>query len=83
MLAALLDFQLKPSRRTICLSPDVFTQYRAKFGATYPMEMPQVAFDKTRERALIRYSFGWRGGTLLATRKDGAWELKMLTTWIT
>ena len=69
--------------RAICLAPQAFDRYRAKFGVTYPMEMAEIAFDPNKERALIRYSFRWRGGTLLATWKNGAWELKLLTSWIT
>jgi hypothetical protein len=69
--------------RMVSLSPAMLTKYRAKFGATYPMRFPDIAFDRTRQRALILYSFGWSGGSMVAEWKDGKWELRQLSSWIT
>jgi len=69
--------------RAIVLPPEALERYRAKFGVTYPIASPEIAFDPTRQRALIHYSSGWQGGSLLAERKDGSWTIKVLSAWIT
>jgi hypothetical protein len=69
--------------RALTLSHAVLEEYKRKFGATYPMALPDVAFDQDRQRALIRYDFGWRGGSLLAERKDGRWMITPRGSWIT
>jgi tetratricopeptide (TPR) repeat protein len=69
--------------RAIGLPPAALAAYRRKFGATYPMALPDIAFDQDRRRALIRYNFGWRGGSLLAERKDGRWVITPRVSWIT
>jgi tetratricopeptide (TPR) repeat protein len=68
--------------RAVMLPPAVLEQYWQKFGATYPMALPDIAFDQGRQRALIRYDFGWRGGSLLAERKDGRWTITPRGSWI-
>jgi hypothetical protein len=69
--------------RSILLPPPMLAQYRKKFGATYPMELPDIAFDRDRQRALVRFSFHWRGGSLLAELKDGHWVITSRSMWIT
>ena len=68
--------------RAVMFPPAVLEQYWQKFGATYPMALPDIAFDQGRQRALIRYDFGWRGGSLLAERKDGRWTITPRGSWI-
>jgi len=69
--------------RTICLSSELMKRYRVKFGATYPMEMPDIAYDRDRQRVLISYSLGWRGGVLVAVWKDGDLSIEEIVSWIT
>ena len=61
--------------RAVVLPPAILEEYKRKFGATFPMALPDIAFDQDRQRALIRYNFGWRGGSLLAERKNGRWTI--------
>ena len=68
--------------RAIVLPPAILEAYTRKFGATYAMALPHVAFDRDRQRALIRYDFGWRGGSLLAERKNGRWTITPRGSWI-
>ena len=69
--------------RAVVLPPAILDAYRRKFGATYPMALPDVAFDQDRQRALIRYDFGWRGGSLLAEKKDVRWTITPRGSWVT
>jgi len=69
--------------RAIALSPRLWEAYNRKFGATFPMSLPDMAFDRDHHRALIRYNFGWRGGSLLAQKKDGCWTMSPRGNWIT
>jgi len=69
--------------RAIALSRRSWDAYQRKFGATFPMSFPDIAFDGEHRRALIRYDFGWRGGSLLAQLKDGRWTMTPLGGWIT
>jgi hypothetical protein len=69
--------------RAVVLPPATLEKYIRKFGATYPMQLPDIAFDHDRQRALVRYNFGWRGGSLLAERKDGRWTITERGGWIT
>ncbi len=69
--------------RAIAFSPRLFELYRQKFGATFPVDFPDIAFDRDRRRALIRYDFGWRGGSLIAEKKDGTWRITVRERWIT
>lgn len=64
------------------LPPAAMELYRKKFGATYPMEMPDIAFDETHQRALVRYNFSWRGGSFLAERRDGHWVITTRGGWV-
>ena len=69
--------------RAIALSPSLWDAYKQKFGATFPMSLPDIAFDQDHQRALIRYNFGWRGGSILAQKKDGRWTITPRGSWIT
>jgi tetratricopeptide (TPR) repeat protein len=69
--------------RAVVLPPAVLEEYVGKFGATYPMALPDIAFDTDRQRALIRYDFGWSGGSLLAVRTNGHWTITPRGSWIT
>jgi tetratricopeptide (TPR) repeat protein len=69
--------------RAIVLPPALLAAYGEKFGATYWMELADIAFDEQRQRALIRYDFRWRGGSLLAERKNGRWVVTPRSSWIT
>jgi tetratricopeptide (TPR) repeat protein len=68
--------------RAVGLTPASLEAYRRKFGATYPMTMPDVAFDQARQRVFVRYDFGWRGGSFLAERRDGRWTITPRGSWI-
>ena len=68
--------------RAVVLPPAILEEYSRKFGATYPMALPDIAFDQDRQRALIRYNFGWRGGSLLAEWKNGRWTITPRGSWI-
>lgn len=71
--------------RAVAFPPAALEEYRRKFGATYPMALPDIAFDRDGQRALIRYNFRWRGGSLLAVRKKGRWTIdsRRMSMWIT
>jgi tetratricopeptide (TPR) repeat protein len=69
--------------RAIALPPRLWKTYQLKFGATFPMSLPDIAFDLDHQRALVRYDFGWRGGSFLAVKKDGRWTLTPRGGWIT
>lgn len=68
--------------RAIALTPEALEEYVRKFGETYPLALPLVAVDEEHGRALVRYDFMWRGGTLKATRKDGVWTVSSASEWI-
>jgi hypothetical protein len=69
--------------RAVTFSPRAFEEYTKKFGATFPLAMPDVAFDSDRRRALLRYHFMWRGGVLKAEREGGVWVVEEVRGWIT
>jgi len=56
------------------------TQYR---GTTFILGISTFAISHDGNKALMRWSTGWAGGTLLLTRKGDAWVSEAIAGWIT
>jgi hypothetical protein len=68
--------------RVIALPTAAFDVYVKKFGPTYPLALPDIAFDPSHGRAFVRYDMGWRGGTFVVVQRNGKWILTDNRSWV-
>jgi hypothetical protein len=74
---------LRAESQVIVLSEAQVREIRATSGPFYPLEFPEILFDAKRERAIVTWSAGWVGGTLLYRKVKGRWTGKEVSQWIT
>jgi hypothetical protein len=56
----------------------------ARYGIHFPVRFPAPWFNKSRTKAVVHWSAGWTGGTLLFTKQaSGGWKLEEVERWIT
>jgi hypothetical protein len=56
----------------------------ARYGIHYPVRFPSPWFNKARSKAVVHWSAGWTGGTLLFTKQaGGGWKMQEVDRWIT
>jgi hypothetical protein len=74
---------LRAESQVIVLSETQLSEIRATSGPFYPLHFPEILFDAKRERAVVEWSAGWVGGTLLYRKVNGRWKGKEVSRWIT
>lgn len=75
---------LRTQEQTIVVNDAQITDLQARFGPFYPLSFPAILIDESGTRAFVSWSAGWVGGSLMYHRtKNGAWEAKELSSWIT
>lgn len=56
----------------------------ARYGIHFPVRLPSPWFNKSRTKAVVHWSAGWTGGTLLFTKQaSGGWKVEEVQRWIT
>ena len=48
-------------------------EIRARSGPFYPLSFPTILVDPSGKRALVKWSAGWTGGTLIYRLRNGRW----------
>ncbi|HYM34404.1 MAG TPA: thrombospondin type 3 repeat-containing protein, partial [Steroidobacteraceae bacterium] len=68
--------------RVIIVNDHDIEQLRARYGVFYPLQFSPW-FNRNGDKAVLRWSAGWVGGTLLFTKGNDGWECKEVSNWIT
>jgi hypothetical protein len=71
------------SGQVIVLNAAQIAELNERFGPCYPLTLPGIWMNRARDRAVVRWSAGWTGGTLLYKLSDGKWEATEVSRWIT
>lgn len=74
---------LRAESQVIILTEAQLWESRATSGPLYPLELPDILYDAKRGRAIVEWSAGWVGGTLLYRKVGGRWKAKEVSRWIT
>jgi len=74
---------LRADGQVIVISPEQVAEISARSGPFYPLSFPTILMDPQHTRALVKWSAGWRGGTLIYHLKDGRWISERAREWIT
>lgn len=74
---------LRPLSYLITLTPAELDAAKKKFGPFYPMDL-EVHVSKDGKHGFVRWSEGWRGGSVRFDRDaEGRWKSTDLDWWIT
>jgi hypothetical protein len=76
-------FCLRPNRLMIVYSESDLTGLGRFHPDFHAVEMPQIIFNRARDRGFARWSAGWTGGTYRLRLVNGAWILDSISGWIT
>ena len=82
-LSGSVRFRHNDGLHAIAIPEAALDAYSRKFGRTFPLSPLNVAYDETRTRALVQYSFGWYGGTIALSWKSDRWVIDARSGWIT
>jgi hypothetical protein len=74
---------LRAGGQVIVLDEAGVAELQARSGPIYPLQFPMIIADPAGRRAVVQWSAGWVGGTLLYDLVDGKWQAKELSRWIT
>jgi hypothetical protein len=55
----------------------------ANYGIHYPVEFPNVWFNKEHTKGVVHWSARWTGGTLKFTKSGSKWKSEAVSQWIT
>jgi hypothetical protein len=68
----------------VVLDPQDLDYLNARYGIHLPVHFPAPWFNKSRTQAVVHWSAGWTGGTLLFTKQaGGGWKMEEVERWIT
>ena len=74
---------LRAGGQVIVLDDAQIADIQARSGPFYPMSFPAILVDAEGKRALVQWSAGWTGGTIVYTLVNGKWRGKDAGQWIT
>ena len=74
---------LRAEGQVIVLDARQEAEIRARFGPFFPLAFPTILIDPSGQRALVRWSAGWTGGTLIYRLRNGKWIGNEGSRWIT
>lgn len=49
----------------------------------HPVTMPQIIFNRARDRGYVEWSAGWTGGTFRLRLEKNRWRIETIGSWIT
>ncbi|UKK82898.1 hypothetical protein L7H23_09970 [Sphingopyxis sp. BSN-002] len=49
----------------------------------HPVTMPQIVFNRARDRGYVEWSAGWTGGTFRLRFEKNRWQIETIGSWIT
>lgn len=75
--------QLNGRQAALVLDAAQIEELNARYGPTFALGFPTLLVDEKQERAIVKWSAGWTGGTLRFTRRNGKWEKEVISQWIT
>jgi len=58
-------------------------ELQAMSGPIFPLKFPLIIVNPAGTRAVVDWSAGWAGGTMLYTLVNGKWKSKQISSWIT
>ncbi len=74
---------VEPSSRLIVISTNELEAMNAKFGRMYPLRFTHFLMNRTKTRAFVEWTEGWRGGSFLLEKAGSSWTVNTVSSWIT
>jgi hypothetical protein len=74
---------LRVNGQVIVLNDEQVRDSQSRHGPMYPLYFPDILFSPDGNRAMVRWSAGWTGGTYMYRKVKGRWESKAVGQWIT
>ena len=75
-------FCLRPNRLMIVYGESDLAELSRFHPDFHAIEVPQIVFNRARDRGYVQWSAGWTGGTYRLRLANGAWVLDQIGSWI-